>query len=497
MKKKVSIFVIATVSILFLVSIIILVLDRSNKDRVPITTKEAFDLGISYAREKYPSAQVQMLTSLDDPNDHKLDDGKKGKKRFWNLDIAIPNSEKHLLLTIKDGKISNSKEIQSVVNNSELINSDLENNIISSDDKAVNEVIKNYDLNPSKYWAYGYQFVLENRDNVPVLSIVATDRLGYMARIGIDSVNKNVIFAEHKVIDGGGIYKNNDLINIPNYDNNAIVGMSQTIDDLNRENLLVWGWFGEHLENKKPKAFISKEGGGNWGELTIKDTPINMWFSSENFNEIFMTTNKGLYVTKDYGNSWIELINYIENLNVESRYSNGNIVLMNGNKLLISNDNGSTWSEDELSIELNNIMLTNNNIFILSDNKILQKKDNEWTSIFDISEKDIIGSISGKDCIILYSKNNIFIYSVIDSNWKEINLKKEISNMFFSNNETYLYYTDGEVCKLIEGNTSLETILKIDMNIKLKELIFTNNNHYYIKLAGEYWDIMKGEKYNK
>lgn len=36
-------------------------------------------------------------------------------------------------------------------------------------------------------------------------TIVANDTTGAMTRVGINSINKNVVFAEHKIIDEGGI----------------------------------------------------------------------------------------------------------------------------------------------------------------------------------------------------------------------------------------------------------------------------------------------------
>lgn len=463
----------------------------NHNPQIPISTSEAYHLGISYVREKYPSAQVQMLTSVDNPDDHNFDKGSDGKKRFWNFDIAIPDTEKHILLSIKDKKISNYLEIESVVNNSELISLNLEKQIISSTE-IVSEVIKKYNLKPSKNWAYGYQFVLEVRESTPTLSIVATDSSSNMARIYIDAINKNVLSATHKIISGGGIYKNNDMINIPNYDNNSVLGISQTADNLDKDNLLVWGWFDDTLESKIPKAFISKDEGFSWSEIKIMDTPISMWFSPDDFSKIFMVTNTSLYVTNDYGNEWTSMINDSYNSIIESTHFNKNISIVSDNKLLISRDNGNTWIKDDLDIQFNNVMLTNDHVFLLSNNLILQKKVENWESIFDITDKEIIGVKTLNNYLVIFSKNKLYKYSTQSSTWQEIDLQKEIENIFFKNNDIYLYCNNGELYKLIEDTNSLKIVLKDNTNGYLTNLIITDtNNYYYVKSGVESWDIME------
>lgn len=128
--------------------------------------------------------------------------------------------------------------------------------------------------------------------------------------------------------------------------------------------------------------------------------------------------------------------------------------------------------EEALNNETSNIMIVNNNIVMLYNNFILKKSNDQWTKVIDIIGAKI-------------------------TEWGTIDLSKDIINIFCSNDEIYVLSSNGKVSRLINNNGTLQTILEVESNGNLIELINMDNDYYYIKAGSERWDVMNEIKDNE
>ncbi|WP_024834522.1 hypothetical protein [Ruminiclostridium josui] len=173
---------------------------KKEKDTVLIDLQQAINISSKRAIEWNNQASLYFLTSVDNPNYKNNESGKNGRRRYWNIDYAVKNTNHHLLLTIHDGVIINCNQVNSLTLNENLINySEIEMNSTY----AVKAAIKKYNLNPGKEWAQGYHFVLNKIGGKTLLTVVGLDSNGNFAKVNFNTLIGNVESAFYKQIDSG------------------------------------------------------------------------------------------------------------------------------------------------------------------------------------------------------------------------------------------------------------------------------------------------------
>lgn len=108
------------------------------------------------------------MTSVDETNTY-LAIGIKGKRSKWNFDFAIPDTKKHLLMTVNKGEITNCQEVVGPNRPECLIELD---DIVMDSPALVKKAERAFQLSPSRGWAKGYHFVLNKKDNILYVSIL-------------------------------------------------------------------------------------------------------------------------------------------------------------------------------------------------------------------------------------------------------------------------------------------------------------------------------------
>lgn len=151
---------------------------------------EAYKIANAEAIKWDKSARPYFITSVDDSTESVYVKGEDGKRNCWNFDFVVENSNKHLIITLRNKVVVNKIEAVSNVNTDYII--DIENLWISTA-KAVIIAKDNFGLLPGTDWAQGYHFVLENDGSVLILSVVGINADGDMSRVFFNAKTGKVI----------------------------------------------------------------------------------------------------------------------------------------------------------------------------------------------------------------------------------------------------------------------------------------------------------------
>lgn len=158
---------------------------NSNKS---ISLLEAYNIGYKEVLKRADNAELCLITSVDEPKST-TDQGKNGKRRYWNMIFANPNStDEEYIISIRDKEVE-IEPIQQKIDSTQFINMD---DLLLTSEKAVSSAINDYGLLPGQEWAVGYHFVLRSFDNDIDFQVVGLGADNKIMRLAFDG-NGNFI----------------------------------------------------------------------------------------------------------------------------------------------------------------------------------------------------------------------------------------------------------------------------------------------------------------
>lgn len=164
-----------------LIATSIVIITSVNNDK-STSLLEAYNIAYSEASKFCDNAELSLITSVDEP-DSNPDQGRNGKRRYWNMIFSDSNSsDKQFIISIRDKQVK-TEPIQQEIDRTQFINMD---NLSLTSEKAVSSAINDYGLLPGQYWATGYHFVLRSFDNNIDFQVVGLDDDNNMMRIAFD-----------------------------------------------------------------------------------------------------------------------------------------------------------------------------------------------------------------------------------------------------------------------------------------------------------------------
>lgn len=168
----------------------ILFLAKQSGRNNTIDLHEAYKIASAEAIKWNEAAKPYFITSVDDSIKSGFIKGEDGRRNYWNFDFVIQNSNRHLIVTLRNKAVVNKIEVTSNVNNSYIIN--IEQLRISTAD-AVAIAKARCGLRPGTDWAQGYHFVLEYDRSTLILSVVGLNADGDISRVFFNAKTGKVI----------------------------------------------------------------------------------------------------------------------------------------------------------------------------------------------------------------------------------------------------------------------------------------------------------------
>ncbi len=179
-------FIALFIFILFIIVSIVIVRTINDKST---SLLQAYNIAYSEACKWSDTPEICLITSVDEP-DSNSEQGKNGKRRYWNMIFADSNSsDKEFIISIRD-KTVKVKPIQQEINRTQFIIMD---DLVLTSEKAVSSAVNDYGLLPGQDWAKGYHFVLRSFDNNIDFQVVGLGDDNKMMRIAFDGSNGNFI----------------------------------------------------------------------------------------------------------------------------------------------------------------------------------------------------------------------------------------------------------------------------------------------------------------
>lgn len=462
-----------------------------------ISLNEAFEIAYNEAKKWEENAELFTLSSVDNEDMTKEDDGHDGNRRFWNFTFIVPREEKQLIISIHDKKITNKLSEKGPAINSEFIKKE-EINITSKE--ALEETMKYFDVNAGQGWAGGYHFTLNKQDNIVVLKVICSDKDGYFSNFLFNSTTKEMISALHKVPIGGGVLKNKNYIKLNN--GNQVSGLDITMSPNfeNDETMIASYIVDPYKSNMALVASITKDGGTTWEDLNIKDYFTKIVFS-DNFNidkSIYAIAGNNLIRTNNYGIEWQDVFtmkSQILNINLYKE----KILLNCENSLYLSKDRGVSWKKLDTPGQVNlDTINSNGDIYIYSNNRIFREENGSWDELEISIPGDIKGVKFSNDNLIFYSENSINLFNLKSSELSTIDNLEDVDNVFLINSGN-LYYSLGDKSLInLTRSNDLWIAKNVDINIKGKLLnlnIKESTGDLYLCVDSEgKWEKMERRK---
>lgn len=139
-----------------------------------LSIKQAIDLAYPTALEWDENAQLLQAINID------LDKPGKpirsnGKRKYWNIDFGVPETNKVFLVTIHEGKIDQAKDVtrkgDSPYPKKEFVKLE---DINYDSPELLKKALKMGSIYPGKDWAKGYNFMLRKNTetNIPLMLVI-------------------------------------------------------------------------------------------------------------------------------------------------------------------------------------------------------------------------------------------------------------------------------------------------------------------------------------
>lgn len=483
--------------LILIISIFTISVVNSNPPTKNLSLKSAYELALEKATDWNMDAQLYSLTSVD--NDDNIIEGLNGRRRYWNFQFGVTNSNNHLIITIHDGKIKNFVPTKGPNLKDELINLD---DIKFDSIDILNKAKVQFNLLPGKQWAQGYHFTLNKIDNQVIMEVIGLDDNGYFTRISYDSFTGTLISAIHKIPSGGGVFTTEVEIGLDGDKPVSLEGASLSPNFATDNLFVVWGTVNPYTHDSLPIAKITNNQGLNWKNLKLSDQIIKIWFS-DTFDKddiIYAATYDSILKTTTLGDNW-EKIYAIDSHILGIDYFDDYIVLLTDENLIITNNGGEKWETLTVPQYTQYIGIDSNNLIIATEKALFKKSAGGWEKLKDTFKNNIRGLKVFDNNIIYYTDQTISIIDQSNNNFKSINCKEFIEEVFIDIDfkiNGYLYVASKDNLLTRVGGDSDETAyLKTNGHQKgnlVNFLIGPSGEKYFIMSPEVIWDeIKKGD----
>jgi hypothetical protein len=154
-----------------------------------LTLKEAVNLGRAYSKEWNSKSELYLITSTDTEK-NEGSKGLKGRRIIWSLVFFVPDTNKQLLIKIKEKNISNSMKVEDrLIKSDEIIKSE---EIVIDSPEALNLVKSKYKIKPREDdWARGHHFMLRKENNESIIYVSGLIN-GEFREVGVNSKSGNM-----------------------------------------------------------------------------------------------------------------------------------------------------------------------------------------------------------------------------------------------------------------------------------------------------------------
>jgi hypothetical protein len=496
-KKSFILTMVITLITLFSLAKYIPARPSTEHSRNLIDLKQAYNLALESVKKENSKAILYFITSADEVNQTDFEQGRDGRRNLWNIDFVVPDSEQHYVVSIKDGKVVKCESVKSAIDQNRLY---LDVKHLPDTNKVINNVINKYDINPGRNWAFGYHFSYSKQNDKSVLIITGADNDGSIAKILVDASTEEVLSFNHKVLTGGGFYKNGTKISLPNDTSYSVFGSAKTTNNTN-DGLIIWGRLHYNLINSEPMALITNNDGKQWTSLNLSGNPIKIWYSDDN-SLIYAALDNGVFTSSDFGKSWSSILDVtIENADAVSS-SAKNIAILSSENIYLSEDGGNTWIKDNSITGATEIDTSKYGTFLLKNNELYKRKNLQWCKIDTPVIQDIYRFKSYSEGIMLYNSTDIYFSKDEEIKWNSLNISEGIKDIFTNNSETkdnliYVLSEENKLCKLIGGDSIKYTDIKMTLpqGGDLVDLTLGQNDSlYYSMIPMQVWEIISKEK---
>lgn len=470
-----------------------------------LTLNEALRIASNKATEWDSKSVLLSMTSVDNPALTEKYDGHDGKRRYWNFQFAIPNTDKLLLITIHDGQVISSSEVKESNINENLFISQNEIKLTSQD--AIKKCSSYFNIKPGVNWAAGYHFTLDKVDGKPILSIVCSDKEGYFSTISFNAKSGELISAQRKVPNGGGLYHDKSKVNLNENELVSTVGITKSPNFLVDKTMISWYLTNPLKSNMSLVASITNDGGITWNKLKIKDDFSEILFSDSYSSDktIYAITSKGLTYSKDSGNSWNTILSS-ESPVLSVSVNKNKILAVTEDDLQLSSDKGKTWNRVDAPQNIKVASLdSRGNIILCSNNELFKENNKSWVKIKPPFTGEILGMKADKDYIFVYTNKDIGILKLKNNTWKVVSNLTDIQTISVSStyqDASQLYVLSaGNMVTRIRLNKDLESWISEKINLinnyegEIVDLVpGTSNSLYICTGSNEKWEKMKRGK---
>jgi hypothetical protein len=151
---------------------------QNTLENQELSLKQAIELAYPSALKWNKNAQLLQAINIDKDNPGKLI-GSNGKRKYWNIDFVVPDTNKIFLVTIYDGKIVQAQDVTregaSPYPKEESI---ILEDINYDSPQLLKKALESGNIYPSKDWAKGYNFMLkkDTEMNIPLMLVIGWNK---------------------------------------------------------------------------------------------------------------------------------------------------------------------------------------------------------------------------------------------------------------------------------------------------------------------------------
>ncbi|KXH87517.1 hypothetical protein [Sporosarcina sp. HYO08] len=137
-----------------------------------LSIKQAIDLAYPSALEWNENAQLLQGVNIDRDKPGKAIGG-NGKRKYWNIDFGVPDTNKIFLVTIYEGEIVEAKDVTGEGDSPYPAEEFIKLEDINYDSpQLIKKAIELGDIHPGKDWAKGYNFMIRRDPETKITLIL-------------------------------------------------------------------------------------------------------------------------------------------------------------------------------------------------------------------------------------------------------------------------------------------------------------------------------------
>lgn len=460
-----------------------------------LTLKEAYSLALTEAIRWCPQAKLCFLSSVDKEQTDNTS-GSDGKRRFWNLQFANSSNNQSLYLSVNDGQVINAGENTCYLKEDKCIQFD---DVVIDSDNALDEVKSYTELIPGKVWAKGYNFSLYKSENNVYISVVGFNKSGYFTRIKIDAKNGGILSESNKVPHGGGIYQ------LKNKKSKVIFNDDITINGIfksaNNQKLVFYGYTDLFCDYRSVIK-MSNDGGNSWSNVihNTKDEIIKLWFDDCEEENLYACTSKYILKSIKGDKDWMNILEFdspILGINMRNKY----ISILTNKRIYISNDYGDSWDMIDCFQDAKHIKVDSSGaLYISNNNEIFKLIDNTWTSRGIPLKDGLLGIELYNNILVSYNKNQL-AYLSTTGKWNYIDICDGIKHIYIEsyndNIEQLFIITNKGHLQEISFREGIDVIIKekisLDITGEVSSIISMGADNYLLSVTPQImWNIIEG-----